>query len=264
MAIHPTAIIDPSARLGDVDVGPWAVVGPDVELADGVVVGAHAVIEAHTTIGEGTRLSPHVVLGGAPQDRKHDPSVPTRLQIGRNNVFREFATAHRGSSALGGVTVIGDGNTFMVGSHVAHDCTIGDGCVFANGAAVAGGVRVGDGAVLGGLSAVHQGARIGRLAMIGGGAMCAQDVPPFTIAQGDRARLHGLNILGLRRAAFDDEATSALKAAWRALFDGDLPRRTAISRVEETLGHHPAVAELLAFLRTSERGICRAGRQGPA
>lgn len=262
MAIHPTAIIDPSARLGDVDVGPHAVVGPDVELHDGVVVGAHAVIEANTTVGEGTRLSPHVVLGGPPQDLKHDPRVPTRLVIGRDNVFREFTTAHRGSSALRGITVVGDANVFMANSHVAHDCVVGSGCVFANSAAIAGGVEVGDGAVLGGLSAIHQHARVGRLAMVGGGAMCAQDVPPFTLAQGDRARLHGLNITGLRRAGMDDSTISALKAAWRVLFDSELPRRTAMSRVEETLADHPEVAELLAFLRTSERGVCRAGRLG--
>ena len=261
MAIHPTAIIDPSARLGDVDVGPYAVVGPDVELGDGVVLGPHAVVEAHTVVGAGTRLAAHAVLGGAPQDRKHDPRVPTRLVVGRDNDFREFTTAHRGSSALRGLTVIGDGNLFMANSHVAHDCLVGDGCVFANSAAVAGGVEVGDGAVLGGLAAVHQGARVGRLAMVGGGAMCAQDVPPFTLAQGDRARLHGLNITGLRRAGFDDASIGALKEAWRVLFDDELPRRTAVGRVAETLGHHPAVAELLAFMAASQRGICRAGRQ---
>lgn len=261
MAIHPTALIDPGAELGDVEVGPYAIVGAGAKIADGVVIGPHCVIEGNTTIGARTVLSAHVVLGGAPQDLKHDASVDTRLIIGEDNVFREFSTAHRGTSAGRGVTVVADRNYFMASSHVAHDCIVGSDCMFANSAAIAGHVEVGDGAILGGLCAVHQHARIGRLSMIGGGAMCAQDVPPFTIAQGDRARLYGLNIIGLRRAGFDLDAVSALKEAWRTLFVSDLPRRTAISRVADAHGQQPEVAELLAFLRSSERGLCRAGLQ---
>lgn len=263
MGVHPTAIVDPAAQLGDVEIGPYAIVGPHAELHDGVVLGPYCVVEGHTVVGAGTRLSAHVVLGGPPQDLKHDPSAPTRLIIGRDNVFREFTTAHRGSSGGAGVTVIGDRNYFMANSHVAHDCMIGSDCMFANSAAVAGHVEVQDGAILGGLCAVHQHARIGRLSMVGGGAMCAQDVPPFSIAQGDRARLYGLNIIGLRRAGFDNDTIGVLKEAWRTLFVSDLPRRTAMSRVDEAFGSTPEITELLGFLRSSARGVCRAGLQLP-
>lgn len=259
MGIHPTAVIDAGAELGDVEIGPYAVIGAGVRLHDGVVVGAHAVIEGDTEIGAGTRVGPHAVLGGEPQDLKHDRRVPTRLRIGRDNVFREFTSAHRGTSTGEGLTRIGDRNYFMANSHVAHDCVVGDDTMFANSAAVAGHVQVGDGAILGGLCAVHQHSRVGRLAMIGGGAMCAQDVPPFSIAQGDRARLYGLNIIGLRRAGFDADTVTVLKEAWRLLFVSDLPRRTAAGRVQEAHGALPEVQELLAFLASSTRGVCRAG-----
>lgn len=256
--IHPTAIVDRAAELGDVEIGPYAVIGAGVKLHDGVSVGAHAVIEGDTVIGARTQIHPHAVLGGPPQDRKHDPRVPTRLVIGADNVFREFATAHRGTAGGRQQTVIGDRNYFMASSHVAHDCVVGSDTMFANSAAIAGHVEVADGAVLGGLCAVHQHTRIGRLAMIGGGGMCAQDVPPFTLAQGDRARLYGVNIIGLRRAGMDDATLSAIKDAFRLLFLGDAPRKTAIGRVDEALGHVAAVRELLEFLQSSTRGVCRA------
>lgn len=260
MAIHPTAVIEDGAELGDVVVGPYAVIGAGAVLHDGVVVGAHAVIEA-AEVGPGTQVGSHAVLGGAPQDLKHDPGVHTTLIIGARNVFREFTSAHRGSSQGRGETRIGDDNYFMANSHVAHDCVVGNHTMFANSVAIAGHVVVGDGAVLGGLSAVHQHARIGRLAMLGGGAMCSQDVPPFSIAQGDRARLVGPNIIGLRRGGLSDPAITAIKEAWRTLFVGELPRRLATSQVAEALGEVAEVAELLAFLRTSTRGVCRSALQ---
>ena len=258
MAVHSTAVIDRGAELGDVEVGPYAVIGAGVVLADGVVVGPHAVITGNTRIGERTRIHAHVAIGGDPQDQKHDLAVATRLEIGADNVFREGATAHRGSSGGRGVTTIGDRNYFMCSTHVAHDCVIGSDCTFANFAAVAGHVIVGDGVVFGGLAGVHQHARVGRLAMIGAGAICTQDVPPFTLAQGDRARLYGLNIVGLRRAGLEGVPVTALKSAWRTLFVSGLAMRTAMGRVRE---EHPDVAlvfEMLAFLETSTRGVCRA------
>ncbi|MEQ1500651.1 MAG: acyl-ACP--UDP-N-acetylglucosamine O-acyltransferase [Myxococcota bacterium] len=257
--IHSTAIVEAGAELGEVEVGAYAVIGRGVRLHDGVRVGPHAVIEGDTEIGPRTVIHAHAVLGGPPQDKKHDPEVKTTLRIGADNVFREFSTAHRGTAGGRGETVIGDRNYFMASSHVAHDCIVGNDTMFANSAAIAGHVDVADGAVLGGLCAVHQHARIGRLAMIGGGAMCAQDVPPFTLAQGDRARLHGVNIIGLRRAGLDDATFSALKDAWRTLFVSDLPRKTAIGRVEETWGQVAEVRELIAFLRSTTRGVCRSG-----
>lgn len=260
MSVHQTALIAAGAELGDdVEVGPYAVIGPQVVLAAGVKVGPHCVIEGETTVGAGTVLHAHVALGGPPQDRKHDPSVPTRLLIGERNVMREFFTAHTGSSHGNRETVIGSGGYFMANSHVAHDAVVGDDVMFANSAAIGGHTVISDGAVLGGLCAIHQFCRVGRLAMLGGGAMCAQDVPPFMIAQGDRARIYGLNIIGLGRAGIAPEAVSALKEAFRVLFTEGLPRRTATQRVRESVGAFAEVAELLAFIEESERGVCRAG-----
>lgn len=263
MGVHKTAVVDKKAELGDVEVGPFAVIGAGVVLHDGVVVGPHAVIEGPTTIGKRTRVGAHVVLGGAPQDAKHDGS-PTRLEIGEDNDFREFSTAHRGSSGGRGITRIGARNFFMCNSHVAHDCIVGSDNTFANSAAIAGHVTVGDKIVFGGLAGVHQHARIGRLAMVGGGAMCAQDVPPFTLAQGDRARLFGLNVVGLKRAGLPSDTVSALKAAWRTLFVAGLPMRVAMGQVREQFGSIAEVVELVEFLESTTRGVCRAAIEDAA
>jgi UDP-N-acetylglucosamine acyltransferase len=257
MGVHKTAVVDTKAELGDVDIGPYAVIGANVVLHDGVVVGPHAVVLGPTVVGARTKIHAHVVLGGEPQDLKHDGS-PTRLVIGTDNVFREFFTAHRGTSGGRGITRIGDRNFFMCNSHVAHDCIVGNGATFANSAAIGGHCEVGDGAVLGGLSGVHQHGRIGRLAMVGGGAVCTQDVPPFTLAQGDRARLFGLNVVGLKRAGIAPSAVAALKSSWRTLFVGGTTVRTGMGTVREAHGTVPEVAELLAFLDSTTRGVCRA------
>ncbi len=262
--VHPTAVVDSGAELGDVTVGPFAVVGPHVRLHDGVTVGPHSVIEEHTEVGARTEIGPHVVLGGLPQDQRHDRSAETRLVIGADCVFREFTTAHRGSSQGRGLTQIGSHGYFMANAHVAHDCEVGAHVTFANSVAIGGHVHVGDGAMLGGLAAVHQHCRVGRLAMIGGGAMCSQDVPPFSIAQGDRARLYGVNITGLRRAGLSDAAIAALKDAWRTLFVGELPRRIAQEQVAAQHVDVPEVQELIEFLRSSERGVSRTGLQQPS
>ncbi|MBT3217802.1 MAG: acyl-ACP--UDP-N-acetylglucosamine O-acyltransferase [Proteobacteria bacterium] len=255
MAIHSTAIVDAAAQLGQVSIGPYAVIGPDVVLHDDVEVGPHAVIHGHTVVGTRTIIHSHAVLGGDPQDLKYD-DAPTQLVIGCDNIFREFTTAHRGSA---GNTVIGDRNFFMANSHVAHDCTVGSDCMFANSVAVAGHVEVGNRAVMGGLAAVHQFSRIGRLAMVGGGAMCAQDVPPFCIAQGDRARLYGLNIIGLRRAGIEKSTIVVLKDSWLTLFTRGMPRKVAMAKALEEHGEVAEVRELVEFLGTTRRGVCRAG-----
>lgn len=257
MSIHPTAILAPDVELGSgVEIGPYAVIGPEVRLHDGVVVGAHAVLSGPSEIGAHTRIFPHAVLGQDPQDKKYQ-GERTRLVIGAHNVFREFSTVNRGTLGGGGLTRIGDRNLFMAYAHVAHDCVIGDGCVFANSVGLAGHVVVQDGAVLGGLCGVHQHTRIGRHAMVGGGAMAAQDVPPFTVAQGDRARLFGLNVIGLRRAGFGLPAIQALRAAYRELFQQGIPLRLALEQVREVYAEVPEVAELVAFVSGSTRGICR-------
>lgn len=257
MLIHPTAVVDPSAELApDVVLGPFAVIGPEVQLASGVRVGAHAVVTGPARLGSSTQVFPHAVLGEDPQDKKYQ-GERTFLEVGAENVFREFTTVNRGTSGGGGVTRIGDRNLFMAYSHVAHDCQIGSGCVFANSVALAGHVIIQDFAVLGGLVGVHQHTRVGRLAMLGGGAMAAQDVPPFTIAQGDRARLFGLNVIGLRRAGFSLAAIQALRAAYRELFKQGLPLRLALEQVRELYTEVAEVQELVAFVAGSTRGICR-------
>ncbi len=257
MRVHPTAVVDPTATLApDVELGPYAVIGEDVHLGQGVRVGAHAVISGPTTVGEHTQVFPHAVLGQDPQDKKYQ-GERTALEIGAHNVFREFTTVNRGTGGGGGLTRIGDRNLFMAYVHVAHDCTVGSGCVFANSVALAGHVVIQDGAVLGGLVGVHQHTRIGRHAMLGGGAMAAQDVPPFTIAQGDRARLFGLNVIGLRRAGFSLTVIQALRSAYRELFQQGIPLRLALEQVREVYAEVPEVQELVGFVASSARGVCR-------
>ena len=258
MRIHPTAIIAPDAALADdVLVGPYAIIGSGVTLSSGVQIGAHSCISGPTHIGPHTRIYPHAVLGEDPQDKKY-AGEQTRLEIGAHNTFREFSTANRGTVGGGGVTRIGDHNLFMAYSHVAHDCHIGDHCVFANCASIAGHVRVEDYAILAGLTAVHQNTRIGRCAMLAGGAKVSQDVPPFTTVQGDRARLFGLNIVGLRRQGLKLEVLQALRGAYRTLFQRGLPLQVAMDQVRGAYTDSPEVQEMIRFIESSRRGICRA------
>ena len=261
MSIHSTAIVDTGATLADdVSIGPYAIIGEGVHLGPGVTVGAHAVISGPTTIGAACTVFPHAVIGGDAQDKKYS-GEDAFLKIGERNIFREFATINRGTQ--GGTTTIGDDNLFMAYAHVAHDATIGDHCVFANSANIAGHVQISNNVVLGGLVGVHQHSRIGRCAMVGGGGMAAQDVPPFTIAQGDRARLFGLNIVGLRRNGFSLEVVNALKGAYRELFHQGLPLRIALEQVREVYAEVPEVAELVTFIEGSTRGTCRSAGTAP-
>lgn len=257
MAIHPTAVVDPRAELApDVEIGAYAVLEGPVRLGARVQVHAHGMVRGNTEIGADSIVYSFACIGGDPQDLKYR-GEPTRLVVGERNHFREFTTVNRGTTGGTALTRIGNDNLFMANTHVAHDCTIGDHCVLANSVALAGHVNVQDRVVLGGLAAVHQFGRIGRCAMVGGGAMAAQDVPPFTIAQGDRARLVGLNVVGLRRAGFTREVMSALKNAYRELFQAGMPMRIAAEQVRAFYNDVPEVIELVDFLETSQRGICR-------
>lgn len=257
MPIHPTAIVDAKATLGDVEVGPYAIIGPDVELADGVVVHAHAVVTGPTRVGPDTRIFSFACVGGDPQDLKYK-GERTTLEIGARNTIREYVTLNRGTAQGGGVTRVGDDNLFMAQVHVAHDAQVGSRCVFANSAAIAGHVIVQDNAVLGGLAGVHQHARVGRLAMIGAGTMASLDIPPFSIAQGDRAKLFGVNIIGLRRAGLDSARIELLRSVWRELFGGSSPLRMSAERFREAYRDVPEVVELATFILGSTRGVCRA------
>jgi UDP-N-acetylglucosamine acyltransferase len=256
LPIHPTAIVDRHAELdSSVEVGPYAIIGPHVRIGAGTTVGPHAVIEGRTTIGKDNRIFQFAALGAVPQDLKY-AGEDTELVLGDGNRIREFTTLHIGTAA-GGVTRLGNNNLIMANAHVAHDCEIGDGVVMANSAALAGHVRVQDHAVLGGLSAVHQFCRIGRHAFLAGGTIVVMDIPPFCLAQGDRAELTGLNVVGLTRRGFTPEAIGRIKLAYKILFRSALSLAAAVKQTRAELGGHAEVEELLRFIETSERSITR-------
>jgi UDP-N-acetylglucosamine acyltransferase len=240
----------------DVEIGPYAVVGPEVKIGPGTRVGAHAVLEGRTTIGERNRIFQFASLGAIPQDLKYH-GESTELVIGDDNQIREFTTMHVGTEGGGGITSVGNRNLFMNFSHVAHDCHVANRAIFANGATLAGHVVVEDHVIVGGLAAVHQFVRLGESSMLGGGAMVVQDVPPFCVVQGDRAGLVGLNVEGLRRRAFADDEVRALRSAYRTLFRSGLPAREAVRKAREESSSSEAVARLLDFVEGSKRGICR-------
>lgn len=255
--IHPTAIIHPKAELDiEVEVGPYAVIGEHVRIGRRTRVGPHTVIDGWTEISEDNQIFHLASVGGIPQDLKYK-GEKTWLRIGRNNIVREFVTIHPGTVTGDGETTIGDGNLFMAYCHAAHDCHIGNGVVMANGATLAGHVRVDDYAILGGLTAVHQYVTIGSHTMIGGGAMVGQDVPPYTIATGDRARLRGLNLVGLRRRGFPEETIRVLKKAYRILAFSRLRIIDALERIRSELPMLPELANFVSFIENSKRGICR-------
>lgn len=255
--VHPTASVDPRARLGrGVSVGAYAVIAADVEIGAGSRIGAHAVLLGPMRMGRGNVVHPHACLGGAPQDLGYRDE-PTRLEIGERNVIREFATLHRASTRGSGVTRVGNDNLFMASCHIGHDCDIGDGATIASGVMLGGHVSVGDGANLGGLCAVHQFVRIGRQAMIGGASAVDRDIPPFALAAGNRARLHGLNRRGLRRAGLAPEAVRALHHAYRRLFRSGLRLEAALAELRESGPATPEVEHLLAFMAAPGRGVTR-------
>ena len=257
--IHQSAIIDSSAKLAaDVEVGPYAIIGKHVQIGSGTKIGAHAVLGDWTTIGENNDIFHQSSVGAAPQDLKYR-GEEAWTRIGNNNVIREFATIHRGTATGSGETVVGNNNLFMAYSHVAHDCRIGSGVVMANVATLAGHVTVEDHVILGGLVAVHQFTSIGSYAMIGGGTMVGLDVIPYAIATNDKreAKLRGLNLIGLKRRGFSDEAISNIKKAYKTLFMAKLKLPDAIERIKADITGSPEIDYLLAFIERSQRGICK-------
>lgn len=217
---------------------------------------SHVVAEGWTTIGERCHFFPFVSVGTAPQAVRYR-GEPTRLTIGNDNLIREFVTIHRATVEGGGETVIGDRNFIMAYSHIAHDCKIGNQVIMANSSTLAGHIQVEDFAIVGGLVAIHQFVRVGCYAMIGGASGIPQDIPPYTIAAGNRARLYGLNLVGLKRHKFSEETVAALKHAYRILFRSHLPLSKALGRVEKEVPAVPEVRHLVEFLKGSKRGVCR-------
>src|SRR5277367_2863321 len=255
--IHPTAVVDPKARLGTgVQVGPYAIVTGEVELGEGCRVGHHATIDGPSKIGPRNEFFPYAAIGFVTQDLKYK-GEPTYLEIGEGNTFREFSTIHRGT-APGEKTVIGNGNLFLAYSHIAHNCIVGHKTIFSNNATLAGHVTVGDHAVISGLSAVHQFCRIGAHAIIGGCAKIVQDVPPFLIADGNPAILRGVNHVGLERRGFLDLDIKALRRAYRILADKTLNFSQAVEKIEASEdAPNTYVKYLVAFLKSTERGVVR-------
>lgn len=259
--IHPTAIVDPKARLGaEVRIGPYCVVGPEVQLGDGAVLHSHVVVDGRTRVGPGTQVFPFASLGHRPQDLKYAGEA-SALEIGSACMIREHVTMNPGTAGGGMVTRVGDGCLFMVGAHVAHDCQVGDNVIMANNATLAGHVHVGDYAIVGGLSAVHQFVRIGAHAMIGGMSGIEQDVIPYGLAMGDRARLSGVNIVGLKRRGFEKPAIQSLLAAYDALFSGEGTLAERARRVAEAHPENPVVQGIVEFVEAdSSRALCQPKR----
>ncbi|HWE75996.1 MAG TPA: acyl-ACP--UDP-N-acetylglucosamine O-acyltransferase [Stellaceae bacterium] len=262
--VHPTALIEPGAELGaTAKIGPFCHVGRHVRLGEHVELISHVVVAGHTTIGDGTRIFPFASIGHQPQDLKFK-GEESRLVIGRNNVIREQVTMNPGTEGGGMLTKIGDSCLFMVGVHVAHDCIIGNEVIMANNATLAGHVKVGDFSVFGGLSAVHQFVRVGPYAMIGGVTGVERDVIPYGSVMGDRARLSGLNIVGMQRRGFTREEINGLRNAYQALFESD--KGTFAERVVEVTtrfaGVRP-VEDVLRFIKDdSSRGLVQPKSNG--
>jgi UDP-N-acetylglucosamine acyltransferase len=256
--IHPTAIIASGAMLArDVVVGPYCVVGEHVILDAGVMLGSHVVVDGRTTIGAGTRIFPFASIGLEPQDLKYR-GEESALVIGRHNRIREYVTMNRGTAGGGMITRVGDNCLFMVGVHVAHDCQIADHVIMANNATLAGHVVIDDYAVLGGLCAIHQYVRIGRHAMIGGMSGVERDVIPYGQVMGDRARLCGLNIIGMQRRGFSREVIQGLRSAYQSLFSSDGTLSDRVNETAERFSGIAAVDDILDFIRAdSSRAICQ-------
>ncbi len=256
-AIHPSAVVAAGARLGEgVEIGPFCTVGPDVTLGDGVRLISHVAVAGVTGIGPRTVVWPFASLGHAPQDLKYR-GERTTLRIGADCMIREGVTMNTGTATGTGETVVGDGGLFMVGVHVAHDCVVGDRVVLANNATLGGHVEVGDGAILGGICAVHQKVRIGRGAMVGGMTGVERDVIPFGVVIGDRARLAGLNVVGLKRRGLSKEALHAVRAAYRAIFHAEGALAAKAEAVLATWGEVPEARAIAEFiLADSQRAFC--------
>ncbi len=251
--IHPSAVVEPGAEIGqDVKIGPYAVVEGPCRIGDRCRIDAHAQIKKLTYMGQENRVHSFACVGGEPQDLKYDGS-DTTLEIGDRNTIREFATLNRGSEEKR--TVVGSDCLFMAYSHVAHDCQLGNRVILANSGTLAGHVHVGSHVVIGGLSAVHQFVHLGDFAFVSGLTGVAQDIPPFMLCAGGRAKLRGLNLVGLRRAGFSNETIKTLKRAYRILWCSDLGRAEALSRIEAELPELEPLQLLTAFIRSSRRGV---------
>jgi len=255
--IHETALIDPRAELDlDVEVGAYSVIGPNVKIGKGTRIKSHVVVEGNTTVGAGNLIFQFSTVGSVPQDLKYK-GEESQLIIGHHNTVREFVSLNPGTAGGGMVTRVGDHNLFMMHCHIAHDCILGNHNIIANGATLGGHVVIDDYVIVGGLVGVHQFVKVGTGAILGAGSMVSKDIPPYCNATGDRARLRGLNLEGLRRRGFTREETEALKKAYRIVFQSGLKTNVALAKVRQEIPDSPEAERMAAFIEKSERGICR-------
>jgi UDP-N-acetylglucosamine acyltransferase len=255
--IHPTALISHHAEIdNDVEIGAYSVIAAGVKIGKQTMVASHVVIEGRTSIGQSNTIYQFATIGSRPQDLKYRGEA-SELIIGNHNTIREYVSLNPGTAGGGMVTRVGDHNLLMMHCHIAHDCLIGSHNIIANGATLGGQVVVGDYVIVGGLVGIHQFARIGSGAILGAGSMVSKDVPPFCNATGDRARLRGLNLEGLKRRGFTTTAIDALKKAYRIIFQSKLKTKDALEKVRSEVSPTAEIDILLAFISQSQRGICR-------
>jgi len=256
-SVHPLAAVDPRAKIGSgVEIGAFAVIGPDVSIGDVTKIHSHAIVTGITEVGEGCEIHPFAVVGGPPQDMKYH-GEESRLVVGAHTTIREHVTLNGGTEGGGGVTRIGEHCLLLTGAHVAHDCQLGNHVLLVNNATLAGHVAVEDHAILGGLCAVHQWVRIGAHAFVGGMSGVEADVIPFGMVLGNRAELAGLNIVGLKRAGFEHEQIHALRQAYRLLFSQEGTLHERLDGVDKTFADNPHVQRIVTFMRAkTDRRFC--------
>jgi UDP-N-acetylglucosamine acyltransferase len=254
--IHPTAIVDPGAEIGeDTTIGPYCVIGAQVVVGASCWLQNHVTVAGPTRIGARNKFYAYCSIGQQTQDLKYK-GEPTYLEIGDENTFREFVTVNR-STMSDGKTRVGNRGNFLAYSHIGHDCTVGDEVVFSNNGTLAGHVEVGDNAVMGGLTAVHQFCRVGRFAITGGCSKIVQDVPPFMIADGNPAEIRGINLVGLERKGFPPETVKLIKEAFRLLFRSKYNTRQAIEAIRKELPAKEEITQIVEFIEKTERGVIR-------
>lgn len=254
--IHPTAIVDPSAKLAaNVEIGPYSIIGAGVEIGEGCVIGPHVVVNGPTVIGKNNRIFQFASVGEAPQDKKYR-GEPTRLEIGDDNQIRENVTIHRGTTQDQGLTKIGSRNLLMAGVHVAHDCLIGDDNIFANTTGIAGHVQIGNGVILGGMTGVHQFCHIGSYAMTAGCSLVLKDIPAFVMVGGNPAAARSMNFEGMKRRGWSPDIINSLRRAYKTVFRNGLTLEQALTELESW--EHSAELQLfIDSLKSSARGITR-------
>lgn len=253
--VHPTAIVDPASKIGEnVEIGPFCIIGPQVVIGEKTIVQSHVVIEGEATIGTGNFIGHGAIIGAPPQDVSFSPERKTKVEIGNDNVIREYCTIHRGSPD-GSATKIGDRNFLMGGMHIGHNCVIGNDVIIANNCLLAGQVCVDDSAFLGGGSTFHQHMHIGRLVMVQGSSAFGKDLPPFVIAA-ERNSIFGVNVIGLRRAGFTAKDRDEIKAAFKLVYQSGLNLGQALEKAATMKFAAPA-REFLDFVANAKkRGIC--------